>query len=72
LTSDAAPRVDLLGTPISADDQELLDCYERLKALLARDLDPCVEANVRAAVAALWNAVVDRGLIYEHLTDLGV
>jgi hypothetical protein len=68
----AADRVDLLGEPVSGDDGELLDCYERLKALLGRDLDPCVEANVRAAVAALWNAVVDRGLDYEHLTDLGV
>ncbi len=68
----AADRVDLLGEPVSGDDAELLDCYERLKALLARDLDPCVEANVRAAVAALWNAVVDRGLDYEHLADLGV
>lgn len=68
----AADRTDLLGRALDADDAELLDCYERLKDLLGRDLDPCVEANVRAAVAALWNAVVDHGLDYEHLVDLGV
>ncbi len=72
MASEPTPGVDLLGTPIVADDQELLDCYERLKTLLAHELDPCVQANVRAAVAALWNAVNDRGLVYEHLTDLGV
>lgn len=72
MASEPTPGVDLLGAPISEDDQELLDCYERLKALLTHDLDPCVQANVRAAVAALWNAVVDRGLTYEHLADLGV
>jgi hypothetical protein len=63
---------DLLGAPLAPDDAELLDCYERLKALLGQDLEPCAEANVRAAVAALWNAVVDLGLDYEHLADLGV
>jgi len=71
-TAPGAPDADLLGLPLTDDDRELLACYERLKALLGSDLDPCVQANVRAAVAALWNAVVDRGLVYEHLADLGV
>jgi hypothetical protein len=68
----ATDRTDLLGNPLSAQDAEVLDCYERLKALLGQDLDPCVRANVRAAVAALWNAVTDHALGYEHPTDLGV
>jgi hypothetical protein len=63
---------DLLGRELTAEEAELLELYQRLKALLGEDLPPCVEANVRAAVAAMWNAVNDLALDYEHLVDLGV
>lgn len=64
---------DLLGNDLTADEAELMGLYARLRALAARDdLAPCVSANVRAALAAVWNAVNDLGLDYEHLLDVGV
>lgn len=64
---------DLLGNDLTADEAELMELYARLRSLAARDdLAPCVSANVRAALAAVWNAVNDLGLDYEHLLDVGV
>ncbi len=64
---------DLLGRELTADETELVELYTRLKALAARDdLAPCVTANVRSALAAVWNTVNDLGLVYEHLLDVGV
>ncbi len=64
---------DLLGRDLMPDETDLLEVYTRLRALAARDdLAPCVSANVRAALAAVWNAVNDLGLTYEHLLDIGV
>lgn len=64
---------DLLGNDLTADEAELMELYARLCGLAARDdLAPCVSANVRAALAAVWNAVNDLGLDYEHLLDVGV
>ncbi len=64
---------DLLGRELTGDETELVELYTRLKALAARDdLAPCVSANVRSALAAVWNAVNDLGLVYEHLLDVGV
>jgi hypothetical protein len=63
---------DLLGTPLTADDERLLAVYEELKALCEADLPPNAAANVRAALALMHNAVNGLALSYEHLTDLGV
>lgn len=64
---------DLLGNDVTPAEAELLDLYGRLQALLASDdLAPCTQANVRAALAALGNAVNDLALVHEHLTDLGL
>jgi hypothetical protein len=64
---------DLLGRELNDTERELLDIYERLKALAARDdLDPCAAANARAALAGMWNAVNDLALVHEHLSDLKV
>jgi two-component sensor histidine kinase len=64
---------DLLGNDVTPTEAELLDLYGRLQALLASDdLAPCTQANVRAALAALRNAVNDLALVHEHLTDLGL
>ena len=48
---------DLLGRPLTESERRLLETYEQLKALLALDLPPTAAANVREAVAALWQAV---------------
>lgn len=61
---------DLLGRDLDAMERELLEIYERVKALAAReDLPPCVERNVKQALVALWNAALDQDLQYESLLD---
>lgn len=58
---------DLLGRELDADERELLDLYERLKTLAAReDLAPCAVANARQALVMLWNACNDLGLVHEE------
>ena len=64
---------DLLGDPLTANEQRLLAVYEELKALCADEsLPPNAAANCRAALALMHNVVNGMGLKYEHLTDLGV
>ena len=62
---------DLLGTPLTTDEQTLLDVYEQLKDLATRELPPCADANVKEALANIAVAVTDLGLVYEHLIDFG-
>jgi hypothetical protein len=63
---------DLLGRELTEIEAELVEIYQRLKQLLRQDdLDPCAASNVRAALAGMWNAVNDLGLVHEHLADLG-
>lgn len=60
-------KTDLLGRPLTRDDQELLDLYARLKALSSRqDLPPVVTANARQAMVMLWNACNDLALLSEE------
>lgn len=64
---------DLLGTSISGDEAQLLRVYEELKQIAAReDLPPCIERNVKKALACMWQVVTDLNLEYEQLYDLGV
>ena len=64
---------DLLGKPLTEQEQELLTIYEALKKLAARDdLAPCVARNVRKALASMWQATNDLNLQFEQLYDLGV
>lgn len=64
---------DLLGQPLTEQEQELLGVYEALKKLAARDdLPPAVARNVRKALAAMWQATNDLDLQFEQLYDLGV
>ncbi len=58
---------DLLGRELTADEAELLDLYRRVQSFRARDLTPCVRANLDAALVGLWNAVNDLGLVTEPL-----
>lgn len=65
--------VDLLNTPLTDDERDLLSAYETLKALARRaDLPPCAARNVRKALACLWQATNDLDLQFEQLYDLGV
>lgn len=58
---------DLLGRPLTKDDQELLELYARLQAMSARtDVPPVVTANVKQAMVMLWNACNDLALICEE------
>ena len=63
---------DLLGNPLTSEEQRLLQVYEELKALCEEDLPPNAHANVRAALALMHNVVTGLALEYEHLADLGV
>jgi hypothetical protein len=64
---------DLLGQPLTEQEQELLAIYEALKKLAARDdPTPAVARNVRKALASMWQATNDLNLQFEQLYDLGV
>jgi len=64
---------DLLGKPLSEQEQEILAAYETLKKLAARDdLPPCAARNIRQALASLWQATNDLGLQFEQLYEYGV
>jgi hypothetical protein len=66
-------NTDLLGQPLTEQEQELLAAYDALKKLAARDdLTPAVARNVRKALASLWQATNDLNLQFEQLYDLGV
>ena len=63
---------DLLGKPLSEQEQEILATYDALKSLAARDdLPPCAARNIRQALAALWQATNDLGLQFEQLYEYG-
>ena len=58
---------DLLGRPLTKDDQELLDLYARLLAMSRRqDLPPVVTANAKQAMVMLWNACNDLALLCDE------
>lgn len=70
---DSRPGTDLLGSPLSEDEERLLAVYEELKSLAGtEDLPPNARANVAAALALMHNVVNGLALRYEHLSDLGV
>ncbi|HLH60268.1 MAG TPA: hypothetical protein VKV20_01185 [Ktedonobacteraceae bacterium] len=64
---------DLLGKPLTEQEQELLNVYNALKKLAAQDdLPPCVARNVRQALASMWQATNDLDLQFEQLYEYGV
>ena len=66
-------QTDILGRPLSKDEQDLLAAYNALKDLAGRaDLAPCAARNVRRALAAMWQATNDLDLQFEQLYELGV
>lgn len=69
----AETNTDLLGNPLTADERELLDIYNALKKLAARDdLPPCADRNVRKALSSMWQVTNDLGLQFEQLYEYGV
>ena len=64
---------DLLGKPLSEQEREILQVYETLKKLAARDdLPPCAASNIRKALMSMWQATNDLDLQFEQLYDFGV
>lgn len=64
---------DLLGQPLTEPEQALINTYQSLKVLAARDdLPPCAARNVRKALASMWQATNDLDLQFEQLYDVGV
>jgi len=64
---------DLLGVPTTDAERQLLQAYDLLKSIAARDdLVPCAHHNVQKALACLWQVTNDLNLQYEQLYDLGV
>lgn len=53
---------DLLGNDLTASETAILAAYRELEALLDHELAPAIEANVKDAVAALWQALNDLAL----------
>jgi hypothetical protein len=61
------------GAPTADVDASVVQVYEALKALLARDnLAPATRANLVDALASVSLVVHDLNLGYEMLYDLGV
>ena len=47
-------ETDLLGKPLTEQEQELLNIYEALKKMAARsDMPPCAASNVRKALMSI-------------------
>lgn len=69
----ATTTTDLLGKPLTEQEQELLNIYEALKRLAGQDaLPPCTVRNVRRALMSMWQVTNDLDLQFEQLYDLGV
>lgn len=69
----ASNKIDLLGKPLTTQEEQIVSVYEALKELAAQsDLPPCAQRNVRKALAAMWQATNDLDLQFEQLYDLGV
>lgn len=61
---------DLLGSPLTPVEKQLLNAYTTLKDLSEeQELPPCASANVRSALSSLAVAATDLALVYEHLID---
>jgi hypothetical protein len=63
------------GPEPTAAERELVDCYERLVAILSEhgdDLAPFAQRNAIKAAAALWQVANDLGLQPGHRYDLGI
>ena len=68
-----AINTDLLGKPLTEQEQEFLNIYESLKRLASQDdLPPCAARNIRRALMSMWQVTNDLDLQFEQLYDVGV
>ncbi len=66
-------NTDLLGKPLTEQEQEFMNIYEALKKLAKQDdLTPCAARNVRRALMSMWQVTNDLNLQFEQLYDMGV
>jgi hypothetical protein len=66
-------RLDLLGRPLTRTEAQLLEIYTTLKTLASQpDLPPCVERNVKRALACMWQVTTDLDLEFEQVYDVGI
>ena len=73
MTNSTSTGRDLLGRPVTDAEAQLLQAYEGLKTIAARDdLPPCARHNVQKALACMWQVTNDLDLQFEQLYDLGV
>jgi hypothetical protein len=59
---------------LTEGEQELVECYETLKAVLLRhreELPPFAERNAVKALAALWQVANGAGLQPGHIYETG-
>ena len=65
---------DLLGRPVSESDAAAVTYLSRTEDACRplRISPPCVERNVKKALACMWQVVNDLDLEFEQLYDLGV
>lgn len=63
---------DLLNKPLEPADLAVLAVYRQLKDLLAANLPPFAQANLRDALASVSVVVTGAALTYDILIDDGV
>jgi hypothetical protein len=59
---------------LTAGEQQIIECYETLRGVLAEhrdDLPPFAERNAIKALAALWQVANGAGLQPGHVYDVG-
>ena len=65
-------RLDLLGRPLTQTEMQLFEIYTTLKNVAAQpDLPPCVERNVKHALASMWQVANGLGARPGQLYDVG-
>ena len=57
---------------MTATETQLLEVYRTLKSLAAANHPPCVDRNVKKALACMWQVSNDLNLEFEQIYDLGV
>lgn len=62
-------RADLLGREVTPTEEQILECFNSLRALLREDLAPHARAGLLAAVTHLHQVVTGLALDYDFFAD---
>lgn len=69
-TAKLLPKCNLLGRELTTDEQVLWHLYEDLKLLSSRtDFPPFVNANLKSALAHLWQVINGLDIDFEFLEE---